>query len=281
MLLPADQQLSFQLPKLTLKAQAWGNPSGKPVLALHGWLDNCASFFRLAPPLSSHCYVVALDMAGHGLSDHRGVNQPYNIWEDVGEIFAVADQLGWREFTLLGHSRGAIVSTLAAGTFPERISHLALLDGMLPKPVAADRAAEQLASSITDCRRHRFWPSYDSLEPMIKARTHGFWSLSQSAAEALVTRGSEPTEQGYRWTADPLLRAASAVRLSEAHLQSFVQRIRAKTLVFEADQGALAQADSHSLIWPDTPTYKITGSHHCHMEEQAGEIASQLKGFWS
>src|SRR5690625_7580011 len=98
-----------------------------PVLALHGWLDNSASFNVLAPQLKN-LHLVALDLAGHGQSDHRPGSAPYNIWEDVAEIFAVADQLGWSRFALMGHSRGAMISMLAAGTFRERISHRAMFE---------------------------------------------------------------------------------------------------------------------------------------------------------
>src|SRR5690606_41685879 len=65
--------------------------------------SDLASFDVLAPQLEN-VHLIALDCAGHGFSGHRS---SYNIWEDVGELFAVADLLGWNEFALLGHSRGA------------------------------------------------------------------------------------------------------------------------------------------------------------------------------
>ena len=46
---------------------------GEPVLALHGWLDNAASFQPLAEPLGHP--LVALDFAGHGHSEHRPRHQ--------------------------------------------------------------------------------------------------------------------------------------------------------------------------------------------------------------
>lgn len=53
-------------------------------LLLHGWLDNADSFSQLAPRLCAADAaifgdVVALDMAGHGLSDHR--KAPYSAAE--------------------------------------------------------------------------------------------------------------------------------------------------------------------------------------------------------
>ncbi|MYM62741.1 alpha/beta fold hydrolase [Pseudomaricurvus sp. HS19] len=277
---PVPSQLTFELPNLTLTAQVWGPPDGLPVLALHGWLDNSASFYRLAPLLTG-CRVVALDMAGHGRSQHRSDLQPYNIWPDVGEVFAVADQLGWRRFALLGHSRGAIISMLCAGTFPERITHLALLDGIFPQPVAAEEAPEQLARSIRDCRRRRRWPLYETREEMIRTRMEGVWTLSRASAEALIARGTDAVDGGYRWSADPLLRAASAVRLSQEHLQAFAGRVQAPLSLFRATRGALSGSDASAMIGENCQTHDIAGGHHCHMEEQAGDIAAELNRFFA
>ncbi len=76
------RERQFEIDSLRFAAQQWGDESGRPVLALHGWLDNSASFTPLAPQLRG-LNIIALDMAGHGQSCHRPGSAPYNIWEDV------------------------------------------------------------------------------------------------------------------------------------------------------------------------------------------------------
>jgi len=93
------------------------------VLATHGWLDNASTFDLLAPRLEG-CEVVALDLAGHGLSGSRSPDAAYNIWEDVGDLLAVCEQLGWARCNLLGHSRGAAIAMLFAGAFPEHVDFI-------------------------------------------------------------------------------------------------------------------------------------------------------------
>lgn len=279
MTLSSPEQLSFNVQGLTFKAQAWGHPEGIPVLAVHGWLDSSASYFRLAP-LLEQCYVVAVDCAGHGRSDHRLGQEPYNIWQDIGELFAIADALGWDRFALIGHSRGAIISTLAAGTFPERITHLALLDGMLPQPIAADQAPQQLAQSIKDSQRQRRLSVYDDLEPMIQARMHGLWSLSRVAASALIERGVKETAEGaYQWSSDPMLKAASSMKLTLEQAEAFVERIEAPVKLLLAQGGTVArypeQVKALDVFHPET----LAGTHHFHMEEQAVQIAERLSAF--
>jgi pimeloyl-ACP methyl ester carboxylesterase len=123
---PGPRELRFTVNGMNFAAQEWGDSTQLPVLALHGWLDNAASFFALAPRLKN-LHIVALDMAGHGQSEHRPGQMAYTPWDDINDILAVADHFGWERFVLLGHSRGAIIGTLAAGTFPERFIALGLV----------------------------------------------------------------------------------------------------------------------------------------------------------
>ncbi|EPM99030.1 alpha/beta fold family hydrolase, partial [Pseudomonas syringae pv. actinidiae ICMP 19070] len=98
---------------------------------MHGWLDNANSFARLAPHLEG-LRIVALDLAGHGHSDHRPAGAAYALADYVFDVLQVAEQLGWQRFALLGHSLGAIIAVLLASSLPERVTHLALIDGLVP-----------------------------------------------------------------------------------------------------------------------------------------------------
>ena len=53
-----------------------GTRGGLPVLALHGWLDNAASFVPLAAQLPELDWALA-DLPGHGLSDHLPADAAY------------------------------------------------------------------------------------------------------------------------------------------------------------------------------------------------------------
>ena len=67
----------------------------KKILCLHGWLDNAASFNRLAPllldsssPLTDEqlqqpMEILALDFPGHGLSGHKSVDGPPQLLAEV------------------------------------------------------------------------------------------------------------------------------------------------------------------------------------------------------
>ena len=55
----------------------YGRPGDSPVLALHGWQDNCATFSRLAPMLKD-LHIVAIDLPGHGKSPWKSKASSFN-----------------------------------------------------------------------------------------------------------------------------------------------------------------------------------------------------------
>lgn len=278
-------QLQFNLNGMSFAAQAWGNPTGLPVIALHGWLDNSASFFALAPRLNN-LYIVALDMAGHGHSSHRPGVGPYNIWEDVSEVFAVADILGWDKFALLGHSRGGIVAGLAAGTFPERITHVGLIEGLLPEPVQAEHAPQQLANSIKETRAQtgKSRTIYPDLATAITARERGLFPLGYEAAKALTERGLITTQAGLQWGTDQRLLLPSAVKLLPEQFAAFINRISAATKLILAHDGMPKIHPAYprkAATFPHLNLEFLPGGHHLHMEKEVDAVADIFNHFFN
>ena len=254
-------------------------------MALHGWLDNSASFFALAPLLNKS-YVVAIDMAGHGQTSHRLGAFPYNIWEDVTEIFAIANQLGWRQFALLGHSRGAIIATLAAGTFPERITHVGLIEGLQPEPTRGEDTPNQLALSINSiaAQTAKKMSIYPDLATAIKARERGMFPLGFEAARALTERGVKKVEDGYHWSTDQRLLAPSAVKLLPEQIAAFIERISCPITLILASQGLpklFPSLESTLLKYPKVNVHMLEGSHHLHMEQDVASVAAILNDFFT
>lgn len=278
------QEKTFSVAPLTITGQLWStNDSRYPVLALHGWMDNSASFQPLAQHLTC-TELLALDLAGHGTSSWRSEDASYNLWLDVAEILAVADQQGWEQFALLGHSRGAMIAMLLAAVAPERVSKVALIDGFLPIPVDEADAPQQLAKSITEKKRylnHRR-RRFSTLEELAQSRTRGPLALTPEAAQLMAARGASQCEEGYRWSADPRLQAASEVKFTRGQLQAFAAAVEAPVELYAAEDGLISHFDKVRDCWElvsNKTMVSFAGGHHCHMEKDSSAIARRFEAF--
>jgi pimeloyl-ACP methyl ester carboxylesterase len=274
--------LSWTVNGLQLAGLAWNSPEGRPLLALHGWLDNAASFSLLAPLLREY-HVVALDLTGHGLSDHRSANASYQIWDDLPEILGVVDALGWDTFCLLGHSRGAIISTLLASSFPERVEQLVLLDALAPGPVAEVEFPRQMRKFLLE-KQHwqgREQRIFATADDAVESRTLG--GLTAAAAQLLVERNLAPCAGGFSWTTDPRLRGASAVKLTAGHIQAVLEALSMPVLLLLAQRDGGAQRTQAKALAQQTirelEVDSITGGHHFHMEACVDIVAQRITRF--
>ncbi|HMB72883.1 MAG TPA: alpha/beta hydrolase [Gammaproteobacteria bacterium] len=273
----------FVVPGLTLAGLEWGQPGDTPVIALHGWLDNAGSFDLLAPRLDA-MHIVALDCAGHGHSGHRSPDAGYNIWQDVPDVFAVADALGWQRFALLGHSRGGAIAALAAATMPARVSALALLDGGVPIPgepaEAPGRFAEALRARARPPALHgRVFPSR---EAAIRERSRGFTATTFDAAAILARRSLREAADGYSWFVDQRLKGESELRLSHEQIAAFMRTVEAPSLSILAAASPLTHRDWFQALLREIPGLKVIeveGGHHFHLEGAEAEIADHVGGF--
>ena len=275
-------EMSWQVNGLQLAGLRWGDETLPPVLALHGWLDNAESFERLAPLLANYC-VVAPDLTGHGRSSRRSQDATYQIWDDLPELMELISQLGWSEFALMGHSRGAIISSILASAIPQRIRHLILLDGMLPPAVPEAEFPEQLASFLRQkpALLNREAKLYPARESAIAARTAK--GLSDDSALAFARRSLDESEEGWRWNSDPRLQGASAVKLTEGQSRAILQGLTMPTLLLQPEDGHMQHAagklDEAKNTIPRLRIEKATGGHHFHMEEEVSQVADCISGF--
>jgi pimeloyl-ACP methyl ester carboxylesterase len=275
----------FEHNNVQLAAKEWGHAGATPIIALHGWLDNANSFDNMLPYLENF-HVIALDMAGHSRSGFRSADSSYDIWQDIGDIAAVADQMGWDRFALLGHSRGAIVSALVAGTFPERITHCMLIDSYFPIPNKTGNAAAQLAKAIADARRFSsLSPSaFDSFEDAVQARVNGFVSLQPEAATTLAERGVIESEGKFYWHNDQRLKATSMVTFTKEQCQSFFTSITSPIMLIQAESGLLSGQPIQPQLkeWvPHIEVVSMRGSHHLHLEDCSQQVAEKAQQFFS
>ncbi|MEZ5501913.1 MAG: alpha/beta hydrolase [Halioglobus sp.] len=273
----------WQVNGLQLAGLSWGEPGQKPLLALHGWFDNAASFVCLAPLLAGY-HVVAPDLTGHGRSARRSADASYQIWDDLPEILGVLQALGWTTFDLMGHSRGGIIATLLAAAYPERVGKLVLLDAVSPEAVPEENFPGQLRSALQDKQRLLDRPNrvFSRIEEAITPRTGR--GLPPGIARVLVERNLRACPGGFTWTTDPRLQGASAVKMTEGQSRAVLRSLAMPTLLLlsgdESHRPPRLAEYARSCIG-NLRVEHVNGGHHFHMEQGAPEIAQCVTQFLS
>jgi pimeloyl-ACP methyl ester carboxylesterase len=279
----SPHEFAIELPHLTLAALGWGDATLPPLLAVHGWLDNAASFSALAPRLASRFHVVAIDLPGHGRSAHRPAGAWYHYVEYLADLQAVAVALGWARFSLLGHSLGGAVASIFAAAQPDSVERLLLVESLGPLTAAPELALEQLRRGLD--QRAAFGAKslrvFADATMAVRARMQAN-DLSQTAATALVERGLAAVPGGWSWSSDARLTLASPLRYTELQIQNILRGIAAPTCVVLAEPAtsylppAMMQARADCLATVEV--HHLPGNHHLHMEH-ADTVAAVFDKF--
>ena len=281
-----DTMREFQLdiPLGAIRGLRWGEPGQPRVLALHGWLDNAASFVPLAEHLPG-IELVAPDLPGHGRSAHLPPGADYSFAGAVHDVLDIADALGWDRFALLGHSMGAGIASLVAAACPQRIERLVAIEALGALPEAPENTVSRLRDAVAAGRAlpGKRLRVFADLDAPVRARATGrVVAVSEGAARLLVERGVRPAAGGWEWSSDPRLTLPTMVRMTEAQVRALVAGIECPTRVIYADppQPYLPEPrrSEHAALLADGERIVLPGSHHLHME-QPEAVAAAVGGF--
>ena len=254
-------------PKRVIRGLRHSSGTKHRVLCLHGWLDNANSFQPIMPLLLD-CDIVAIDLPGHGHSDH--FESPYSIANNAHHALQVASQLGWDSFHLIGHSLGGCIAPFCAVANPNAITGLTLIDAAGPQT----ETPEQLPARIT--RFHQDQISYlshqsriyDSIEQAVESRLRAT-KMAPASAHLIVERQLQETDNGYQWRFDQLLRAASANYYTENQVKTILAAVDCPVQCILADDGYILKRPDHEKRLACISKLHLTtlpGHHHLHMD---------------
>ena len=266
------EEIRINLAGRELAAKQWGDADKPAIIALHGWLDNAATYDRLAPGLKDY-RIIALDFAGHGFSSHRPEGVRYHFIDNVDDVIGLADALDLERFTLMGHSMGTGVSTMLAGSFPDRVEKLILIEGIGSNTSEAEEAPRVLRSAVSDMKRAaaKSKPIYETRDEAVEARMKGIGGISRAAAESLCSRGLMSVSGGFTWRSDPRLVMSSAIRLTEGMVSAYLKELNMPVMLVTGKQSFLtgnAVISQRIQLVPQLEWAEYDGNHHLHLEPE-------------
>ena len=107
---------------VTLPFVEQGDPTGVPVVLLHGITDSWRSFEPVLPYLPGSIHAFALTLRGHGDASRPAAG--YRPRDFAADVAAFLDSQGLEAAVIAGHSMGSTVALQFALDYPERTSGL-------------------------------------------------------------------------------------------------------------------------------------------------------------
>jgi pimeloyl-ACP methyl ester carboxylesterase len=277
-----SRDLSIDVRGARIAFRQWGEDHQYPVLAMHGWLDNAASFDALGPLLTNR-RIIAIDLPGHGASSHRE-GGTYNIWDDLPALLALTRALGLERYALLGHSRGAFIAVMLAAIDCESVSSVVLLDGGVAPLFDEKDSVAQLRQFANDYGTRSAGNArvFETVEAAVQARVSAT-EIDPRAARALVPRSLEAVDGGFRWRTDTRLRYASAMKFGDRHVRHILAGVKAPGMLQLANGKNSERMLASGIFdaYAGLRVERVDGCHHCHMLDQAPHLAARILGFWS
>ena len=287
------KEISFQAPWGVIAAKAWGPEDGKPFLGLHGWLDNANTFDKIAPLLPENIRFVAMDFPGHGQSSHRWPGMPYIHLEYVADVKKVVSQLGWEKFSIISHSLGAFVASLYAGTFPNEVENLVLIEYggySARKADKPDLVLARYAARMANMNP-RISRVYESVEAAAARREEPFngFTLRKDDALLITKRGSTATKDGVIFSHDTMVREWLVPFFPpQLSINLILSKIKCAVLILESLDSQLSnqrreesRVERLSVIWQHAKfkmRKTVQGGHHLQLDNP-DQTAQQIKQF--
>jgi len=253
----------------TISYRAWGDPGQAGIVLVHGGMAHSGWWDHIGPQLAESRRVVALDLSGHGDSDHRD-HYGLETWTD--EVLAAAEAGGIvGPPVLVGHSMGGIVSFAASHRMGERLAGVVILDSpirdLTPEELEMRMKAARPAGppkvypTVEDAvARFRLVPPQEHAEPYVFDH---------------IARGSlKPVDGGYTWKFDGM-RIGRETRSSLEEMTP-----RCPVVYFRSEHGIVDDAlyaQLRDLFGPDALMTVLPAAGHHPMFDQPLSVVTAVR----
>lgn len=257
------------------------NSDNTNILAIHGWLDNAASFIPLMELMPNYNWT-AIDLPGHGDSFHRPPYSHYHFIDWVTDLVDLIRQKYDKPVTIVGHSLGGMLATVLAGVYPELVDKVILIDaaGLVTHAKSDGAQALRKALDSRSEQANKPPPKDMPLATAVRARMMA-GDITQQAAKLLVSRNLMQAENGYSWRSDNRLRTRSPIRMHTTQAESIIENILAPVMILLAKDGYQEIRQSfrrYQGYYQNLLSFQVEGGHHCHMEypEQCAQFITKF-----
>lgn len=265
----------------------WGDVDNPMMVMLHGWGDCGTSFQFLVDQLRKDWFVVAPDWRGFGQTFCRA--EGYWFPDYVADLDALLNIYHESDpVRLLGHSMGANVIGIYAGTMPERVAGFVNIEGFGLADSDPDNAPANFRRWIEQGRKmpaYKTYTDFAELAEKIAARSP---AMGSEKAMFVARHWAQKNTSGVvEIRADPAHKLPNAVQYRRAEAQACWSRIEAPVLQVLGENTAFRDA---AKAWLDpggdvlqgleTETVAIPDAGHMVHFEQPAKLAKAVERFF-
>lgn len=210
--------------------------AARTAVLVHGYMDAGGTWDLVAPALAAQgMRVLAPDMRGFGEGARAPKGSYYHFVDYVFDLADLVEALSPREpIALVGHSMGGTITTLFAGTFPERVARLALIEGVGPPDNPYEVGPLRMRGWIDQVRaaraRGKGRPTFSKDEALVRMAANHPKVKPDVLAHRLPHLAADAGEGRIAWHFDPLHRTMAPMPFFAKLFVEFARKVTCPVL---------------------------------------------------
>ena len=252
----------------------WGDPASPPLVALHGLRGHAHTWDSFSEPMSAQYHIYSFSQRGRGDSDWAPGGD-YTGAAFLADLEGAIDGLGLDNFVLMGHSMGGRNSMLYAGTHPEKVRKLILVD---IGPEGDPRGGARIRSEMINAKEE-----YDSFEDLIEAQKRSNPLCPEDVLRRRTTYQSKVLPNGkigWRYDLEVRQQWREDRRPVPEDLWPYVANIPCPTLIVrgtESDILPVSVAERMTQVMAQAEVVEVERAAHMVMEENPDKFTQVVK----
>lgn len=251
----------------------WGDSAAPTFVYLHGWADTGATFQFVVDALQDEWHVVAPDWRGFGHS----VVECSSYWfpDYLADLHALLDIYSPAEpARLVGHSMGANVAGLYAGTMPERVRAFVNIEGFGLADSEPGDAPRRYRAWLEQAQAGPAFTTYADMTSLATRMAQRNPLLTVSQADFVARAWARPRDDGrVELRADPRHKLPNPVLYRRAEAEACWRATTADVLLVSGETSNFSsEQDGREAV-------EIAGAGHMLHFDAPAALASTIEAF--